>query len=56
MTSIEARSADDPGGGMAIQAEVGLRGRAKLETAVLLLGILVVLLVVVMTIGVAPPG
>ncbi len=41
---------------MAIQAEAGARGRAKLETMVLLLGILLVLLVVVMTVGAAPPG
>lgn len=41
---------------MGIQAEVGARRRVKFETAVLLVGILLVLLVVAMTIGVAPPG
>lgn len=56
MTTIEARSAADPGGGMGMQAEAGARRRVKLETAVLLVGILLVLLVVAMTVGVAPPG
>ncbi|MDR3544611.1 MAG: hypothetical protein P4L30_02435 [Candidatus Limnocylindrales bacterium] len=56
MTTIEARSADDPAGGMGMQAEAGPGRRVKLETTVLLLGILLVLLVVTMTVGVAPPG
>jgi hypothetical protein len=56
VTTIEARGADDPGGGMGIQAEVGAGRRVKLETALLLVGILLVLLVVAMTVGVAPPG
>jgi hypothetical protein len=56
VTTIEARGADDPGGGMGIATEVGAGRRVKLETAVLLLGILLVLLVVTMTVGVAPPG
>jgi hypothetical protein len=56
VTTIEARGTDDPGGGMGIQAEVGAGRRVKLETAVLLLGILLVLLAVTMTVGVAPPG
>jgi hypothetical protein len=56
VTTIEARGADDPGGGMGIQAEVGAGRRVKLETAVLLVGILLVLLFVAMTVGVAPPG
>jgi hypothetical protein len=56
VTTIEARGADDPGGGMRIQAEVGARRRVKLETAALLVGILLVLLIVTATIGVTPPG
>jgi hypothetical protein len=56
VTTIEARDIDDPIGGMAITAGIGAGRRVKLETAVLLLGILLVLLVVTMTVGVAPPG
>ncbi|MFI5259924.1 MAG: hypothetical protein ACHQ01_10010 [Candidatus Limnocylindrales bacterium] len=57
MTSIEARSGtDNPGNGSGIRAEVRARRRVKLESAVLLLGILLVLLVVAMTMGGAPPG
>jgi hypothetical protein len=57
VTSIEARSGtDDPGGESGIRAEVGTTRRVKLESAVLLLGILLVLLVVAITMGGAPPG
>jgi hypothetical protein len=57
VTSIEARSGtDDLGGGSGIRAEVEPTRRVKLESAVLLLGILLVLLVVAMTMGGAPPG
>ncbi len=57
MTSIEARSGtDNPGNGSGIQAEVRASRRVKLESAVLLVGILLVLLVVAMTMGGAPHG
>jgi len=57
VTSIEARSgADDPGGGLGIESDVGATRSVKLEMAVLLVGILLVLLMVTATIGGAPPG
>ncbi len=57
MASIEARSGnDDSGYGLEIQAEVRAGRRVKLESAVLLVGILLVLLVVAMTMGGAPHG
>jgi hypothetical protein len=57
VTSIEARSgADDPGGGLGIESDRGATRSVKLEMAVLLVGILLVLLMVTATIGGAPPG
>jgi hypothetical protein len=57
VTRIDAVSrADDAGSRIGLEAEAVATRSVKLETAVLLVGILVILFIVTATIGAAPPG